>query len=205
VIFSGNEFLAIKVAAAATPVAGLAAVAHIRARRRRAGAIETGAARRASRTAVIDVAMTSAVGSGTVSIELTPHLLACLAAARSAHLPGYPTPDTVMMAPRVEAHWKTHRRSDADEFQSPSRLIVTREFMKIRSTLRSIESIPVSLRDLLEAHRSIEEGLPLHCRADGVIDAEETRVLRVGALRSREDFPEVQAQASSAQPPASPP
>jgi hypothetical protein len=204
VIFSGNEFLAIKVAAVATPVAGLAAVAHLRTRRRRARDIDGQTARHVSRMVVIDVEVTGEAGPGTVSIELTPQLLACLAAARSAHLPGYPTPDTVMMAPRVEALWRLQRGVDVEEIKSAGKAIVTREFLKIRSSSPPVASIPVTLRQLLDAHRRTAEGLPLRCRSDGVIGPDETRPLRVGAARSRKDFYGVRAESASRPPPASP-
>jgi hypothetical protein len=204
VIFSGNEFLAIKVAAVATPVAGLAAVAHLRTRRRRARDIDGETARHVSRMVVIDVEVTGEAGPGTVSIELTPHLLACLAAARSAHLPGYPTPDNVMMAPRVEALWRLQQGVDVEEIKSAGKAIVTREFLKIHSSSPPVASIPVTLRQLLDAHRRTEEGLPLRCRSDGVIGPDETRLLRVGAVRSCKDFHGVRAESSSRPPPAPP-
>ncbi len=157
VIFTGDNLFAIKVFAAASPVAGLAAFAHVRARSRRARAVIAESTRHVARSAIIEIQASAAADSGSVSIELTPHLLACLAAANSAHLPGYSTPDSVMMAPAVEATWKTQRPRDTVEFQAPSKLIVSREFVKVRSSSKSIESIRVPLRELLDAHRSTEE------------------------------------------------
>ncbi|SEB15423.1 hypothetical protein [Variovorax sp. YR216] len=197
-ILSGNELLAIKFVAVATPVAGLAAFARVRARRRRARAER---ARSTARKAIIEIRAAGTTVSGRVAIELTPHLLACLAAADSAHLRGYPTPDSVMMAPAVEATWETLGERDRDEFQAASKLIVTREFVKVRSSSRSIESIRVPLRELLEAHRRTPSALPLYCEAGGTISPTpfETsrRALRVGETSARKEFYWVRAHAAA--------
>lgn len=201
VILSGNELFAIKFVAAATPVAGLAAFAHVRARRRRARAMRAERARITAREAVIEVSARGSTGSGLVTVELTPHLLACLAAADSAHLSGYPTPDSVMMAPAVEAAWKTLGERDFDEFQAASKLIVTREFVKVRSSSRSIESIRIPLRQLLEAHRRTPLGLPLYCEAGGVIRTTPSeasrRTPRVGVASTRKEFYWVRADSAA--------
>jgi hypothetical protein len=200
VILSGNELFAIKVVAAATPMAGLAAFAQVRARRRRARAER---ARSTARKAVIEVRAdgTGATGPGSVTIELTPHLLACLAAASSAQLRGYPTPDSVMMAPVVEATWKTPGERDCDEFQATSKLIVTREFVRVRSSARSVESVRVPLRELLQAHRRTPAGQPLYCEAAGAIRATppeaSRRTLRVAPARERKEFYWVRADAAA--------
>jgi len=158
-------------------------------------------ARVTARKAIIEVRAGDATGSGFVTIELTPHLLACLAAADSAHLPGYPTPDSIMMAPAVEATWKTLGERDGDEFQAASKLIVTREFVKVRSSARSVESIRVPLRELLEAHRRTPAGLPLYCEAEGAIrttpSAASRRTLRVGPARAPKAFYWVRADAAA--------
>ena len=188
VIFTGDALFAINVFAAASPVAGLAAYAHVRARRRRARAAIAESARNFARTAIIEIQASAVVDSGSVSIELTPYLLACLAAANSAHLPGYPTPDSVMMAPVVEATWKTRRLMENVEFQAPSKLVVSREFVTVRSLSKGIESIRVPLRELLDTHRTIEKGLPLYCGADDEIQSTRRHVMRVGPARPGKDF-----------------
>jgi hypothetical protein len=188
VIFTGDNLFAIKVFAAASPVAGLAAFAHVRARSRRARAVIAESTRHFVRTAIIEIQASAMADSGSVSIELTPHLLACLAAANSAHLPGYSTPDSVMMAPAVEAIWKARRLRETVEFQAPSKLIVSREFVTVRSSSKSIESIRVPLRELLDAHRSTEKGLPIYCGADDEIQSTRRDVLRVGPARPGKDF-----------------
>ena len=158
-------------------------------------------ARGTARKAVIEVRADGATGPGSVTIELTPHLLACLAAANSARLRGYPTPDAVMMAPAIEATWTTLGEQDCDEFQAASKLIVTREFVQARSSPRSIESVRVPLRELLEAHRRTPAGLPLYCEAAGVIrstpPAAPIRTLRVGPARARKEFYWVRADAAA--------
>lgn len=200
-IFSGHELFAIKVVAVATPMAGFAAFAHVRAQRHRARAKRAERARSTARRAVIEVRAHGTTGSGFVTIELTPHLLACLAAANSAQLRGYPTPDSVMMAPAVEATWKTVGEGDGDEFQAASKLVVTREFVKVRSSPRSIESIRVPLRELLEAHHRTREGLPLYCEAAGVVRSAPSeashRTLRVDPARARKQFYWVRADAGA--------
>ena len=187
-IFTGDDLFAIKVFAAASPVAGLAAFAHVKARRRRARAMVAESARHTARTAIIEIRPSPTTDSGSVSIELTPHLLACLAAADSAHLPRYSTPDAVMMAPAVTAVWKTRRLLEAVEFEAPSKLVVSREFVKVRSSSKSVESIQVPLRELLEAHRKTERSLPLYCGADEEIRSVPRQVLRVGPARAGKDF-----------------
>jgi hypothetical protein len=188
VIFTGDDLFAIKVFAAASPVAGLAAYAHVSARRRRARAEIAESARPFARTAIIEIQASATADSGSVSIELTPHLLACLAAANSANLPGYSTPDSVMMAPAVEATWKTRRLMETVEFQAPSKLVVSREFVTVRSSSNGIESIRVPLRALLDAHRSTEKGLPLYCGADDDIQSTRRHVMRVGPARPGKEF-----------------
>lgn len=156
-------------------------------------------ARSTARKAIIEVLGGGATASGRVVIELTPHLLAGLAAADSAHLRGYPTPDAVMMALAVEATWTT--LGDRDEFQAESKLIVTREFVTVRSSARSIESIRVPLRELLEAHRRTPAALPLYCQAEGSIGSKPPdaprRVLQVGATHARKEFYWVRAGAAA--------
>lgn len=188
VIFTGDDLFAIKVFAAASPVAGLAAYAQVRARRRRARAAIAESARPFARTAIIEIQPSAAADSGSVSIELTPHLLACLAAASSANLPGYSTPDSVMMAPAVEATWKTRRLMETVQFQAPSKLVVSREFVTVRSSSNGIESIRVPLRALLDAHRSTEKGLPLYCGADDDIQSTRRHVMRVGPALPGKEF-----------------
>ena len=109
-----------------------------------------------------------------------------------------------MMAPRVEALWRMQQGADVEEFRSTGKAIVTREFLKIRSSSPPVASIPVPLRQLLDAHRRTEEGMPLRYRSDGLIGPDEPRLPRVGAMRSRKDFCRVRADSASGPPPASP-
>ncbi|MBO9513620.1 MAG: hypothetical protein J7549_05825 [Variovorax sp.] len=187
-IFSGNELLAIKVVAVATPVAGLAAFAHVRARRRRARAMSAEGTRKRTRSLVIEVRESEATGAGFVSIELTPHLLACLAAANSARLRGYPTPDSVMVAPAVMATWKTLGKRDLEEVELASKLIVTREFVKVRSSSRTLESVRVPLGELLRAHGRLPEGQALYCAAEGDDPSDAVRVRRIAPAGASKDF-----------------
>ncbi len=154
-----------------------------------------------AREVIVEVRARGAARAGYVTIELTPHLLACLAAADSAYLRGYPTPDSVMMAPPVEATWTGPGERDGDGLQAASKLIVTREFVKVRSSSRSIESVRVPLRELLEAHRHTPVGLPLYCEADGAIrptsSGTSPRTLHVGATSERKEFYWVRAEAAA--------
>jgi len=88
---------------------------------------------------------------------------------------------------------------DGEQFQAASKLIVTREFVKVRSSARSVESIRVPLRELLEAHRRTRVGLPLYCEAEGVIRSSPSeaspRAPRIGTAGTPKEFYWVRADA----------
>jgi hypothetical protein len=189
-MFSDEGLLAIKVVAAAAPLAGFAAVAHVRARRRARRAHEIAAALSKTRSVFIEVPKSEATPRGSVHFELTPHLTACLAAAGSGSLSGFRSPDAVMMAMEIEAAWASMGEPAMPEDpRHRSRLIATRELVVIRSTFPPCESAKVQLRGLLEAHRSNPEGEPLYCAAEGSIQAGAGRRQRIEALQHpRKDF-----------------
>jgi hypothetical protein len=199
-MFSGEGLFAIKVMAAAVPIAGFAAVAHVRARRRSKYAHEAAAATSAPRSIIIEVPRSELGARGSVRFELTPHLMRCLAAANSGSLRGLDSPDAVMMALEVDAIWKGQGKLDVDEEQPhQSRLIATRELIAMRSSsVRGCESVKVPLKTLLEAHRRTPEGEPLFCSAEGEIRAAPTRRLHVGEVRVPKQFYWARAGAAAA-------
>ena len=181
-MFSGDGLFALKVVAAAVPVAGFAAVAHVRARQRSKRAQEAALATSAPRSIVLEVPSGAAGGAnGSVRFELTPHLTGCLAAANSATLRGFDSPDAVMMAMQVDAFWKGLGTSEVPEdLPHPSRLIATRELLAVRSSsVRTCESVRVPLKALLDAHRTTPEREPLYCAAEGEIRTTPRRRLHV--------------------------
>jgi hypothetical protein len=131
-------------------------------------------------------------------------LLGWLAAAQSGSLKGIDTPDAVMLAFDVEAVWKGVRPAGAgDDTGARSQLVATRERFFVRSVDARRNSAPVSLRAMLDAHRSLAEGEPLHCAVDGVIGVKPLRRLRVEAAAVAKQFYWVRA--NGAGPPRSPP
>ena len=181
-MFSGDGLLAIKVMAAAAPVASFAAVAHVRARRRAKRAHEVATATGAIRNIVVEVLRSLDDTFASVRFDLTPNLMGCLAAANSASLRGFETPDAVMMALDVDAVW-------AGEVQPQrTRVIATREVLVLRSSNPARESVKVRLNALLRAHRSTPEGEPLYCVADGEIRTAPARRVRVAEVTARKQF-----------------
>lgn len=173
---------AFKVLAFAAPVAGFAAVAHVRATRRREQARRVESASRSCRQVFVEVPGLPGAPPDSVSFELTPQLLGWLAAAQSGSLKGIDTPDAVMLAFDVEAAWKGVRPAGAgDDPDTRSQLVATRERFFVRSVDARRNSAPVSLRAMLDAHRSLAEGEPLHCSVDGLIGVRPVRRLRVEA------------------------
>ena len=180
---------AFKVLAFAAPVAGFAAVAHVRAKRRREQARRTESASRSCRSVFVEVPGLPGAPAATVCFELTPQLLGWLAAAQSGSLKGIDTPDAVMLAFDVEAAWKGLRLAGGDGHpDTRSQLVATRERFFVRSIDAGRNSAAVSLQSMLEAHRSLAEGEPLHCAVDGAIGVKPVRRLRVEAAAAARQF-----------------
>jgi hypothetical protein len=195
---------AFKVLAFAAPVAGFAAFAHVRATRRRQQVRRVESASRSCRQVFVEVPGLPGAPPDSVAFELTPQLLGWLAAAQSGSLKGIDTPDAVMLAFDVEAVWKGVRPAGAgDDTGARSQLVATRERFFVRSVDARRNSAPVSLRAMLDAHRSLAEGEPLHCAVDGVIGVKPLRRLRVEAAAVAKQFYWVRA--NGAGPPRSPP
>jgi hypothetical protein len=195
---------AFKVLAFAAPVAGFAAFAHVGATRRRQQARRVDSASRSCRQVFVEVPGLPGAPPDSVSFELTPQLLGWLAAARSGSLKGIDTPDAVMLAFDVEATWKGLRLAAAgNDPGARSQLVATRERFFVRSVDARRNSAPVSLRAMLDAHRSLAEGEPLHCAVDGLIGVKPLRRLRVEAAAVAKQFYWVRA--NGAGPPRSPP
>jgi hypothetical protein len=195
---------AFKVLAFAAPVAGFAAFAHVRATRRRQQVRRVESASRSCRQVFVEVPGLPGAPPDSVSFELTPQLLGWLAAARSGSLKGIDTPDAVMLAFDVEAVWKGVRPAGVgDDTGARSQLVATRERFFVRSVDARRNSAPVSLRAMLDAHRSLAEGEPLHCAVDGLIGVKPLRRLRVEAAAVAKQFYWVRA--NGAGPPRSPP
>ncbi|MDM0103343.1 hypothetical protein QTH97_00240 [Variovorax sp. J22R24] len=193
--------MAIKVMAAAAPVAGFAAVAHVRSRRRAKRDQEAATATGATRTIFVEVPRSVDDAFASVRFDLTPNLMGCLAAANSASLRGFETPDAVMMALDVDAVWTGVGvgKSATDEVQPHrTRVIATREVLVLRSSGPSRESVKVRLRELLRAHRATEEGEPLYCAADGEIRTAPARRVRVADVTQRKHFYWVRSGGSTA-------
>jgi hypothetical protein len=195
---------AFKVLAFAAPVAGFAAFAHVRATRRRDQARRAESASRSCRQVFVEVPGLPGAAPDSVSFELTPQLLGWLAAAQSGSLKGIDTPDAVMLAFDVEAAWKGVRLAGAgDEPGARSQLVATRERFFVRSVDARRNSAPVSLRAMLDAHRNLAEGEPLHCAVDGQIGVKPVRRLRIEAAAAAKQFYWVRANGTA--PPPSPP
>lgn len=199
-MISGDGLLAIKVMAAAAPVAGFAAVAHVRARRRAKRAHEVATATGAIRNIFVEVPRSVDDTFALVRFDLTPNLMGCLAAANSASLRGFETPDAVMMALDVGALWAAGtQKSSSDEAQPQrTRVIATREVLVLRSSNPARESVMVRLNALLRAHRSTPEGEPLYCAADGQIRTAPARRVRVAEVMERKEFYWVRSGGSTA-------
>jgi hypothetical protein len=201
-MFSGDGLLAIKVMAAAAPVAGLAAVAHVRARRRARRAHEAAIATGATRSVIVEVPRSVVDTLASVRFDLTPNLMGCLAAANSASLRGFETPDAVMMALDVDAVWTGTgvEKSPPDEVRPQrTRVIATREVLVLKSSNPARESVKVRLMTLLRAHRSTPESEPLYCAADGEIRTAPARRVRVAEVVERKQFYWVRSGGSPAE------
>ena len=186
-MISGDGLFAIKVVAAAAPVAGFAAVVHVRARRRARRRHQAAIATAASRELIVDVAPAAGDGFVAVRFELTPHLTQCLTAAKSAALRGFETPDAVMMALDIEATWTT---GSADTVAQPvrTRAIATREVLVLRASGPARESVKVDLKQLLRAHGATAETRPLYCLADGEIVDSRVRRIHAAPAAERRQF-----------------
>lgn len=186
---TGYGYDAFKVLAVAAPVAGFAAVAHVRARRRRQQARRIESASRSCRSVFVDVPGLPGAAPDSVCFELTPQLLGWLAAAQSGSLKGIDTPDAVMLAFDVEASWTGVRFAGAgDDPTSRSQLVATRERFFVRSVETGRNSTAISLRSMLDAHRSLAEGQPLYCSVDGLIGATPVRRLRIEPAAAAKQF-----------------
>jgi len=189
---------AFKVLAFAAPVAGFAAVAHVRAKRRREHIRRVESASRSCRIVFVEVPGLPGAPPDSVSFELTPQLLGWLAAAQSGTLKGIDTPDAVMLAFDVEATWKGLRLAGGGgEPAARSQLVATRERFFVRSVEAGRNSAPVSLRTLLDTHRNLAEGEPLYCSVEGLIGARPVRRLRVEAAAAAKQFYWVRANSPS--------
>lgn len=193
---------AFKVLAFAAPVAGFAAVAHVRAKRRREHVRGVESASRSCRIVFVEVPGLPGAPPDSVSFELTPQLLGWLAAAQSGSLKGIDTPDAVMLAFDVEAAWKGLRLGGEGP-GSRSQLVATRERFFVRSVDAGRNSAGISLRSMLEAHRTLAEGEPLYCSVEGQIGAKPMRRLRVEAAAAAKQFYWVRA--NNPPPPRPPP
>jgi len=171
-------FNALEVLATAGPLAGLIAVAHVRTRRQRRRMLMAEAANRATRTVFVEVAGTGVSGPDSVSFELTPQLLGWLSAAQSGALAGMDTPDAVMLAFDVGATWI----GPEGDVQPHSQLVATRERFYVRWVETRCHSAEISLQTMLDAHRSLPEGEPLHCARDGEFRAAPVRRLRAPSM-----------------------
>jgi len=196
---------AFKVLAFAAPVAGFAALAHVRSTRRREQARRIESASRSCRQVFVDVpGPAGAAHLDSVSFELTPQLLGWLAAAQSGSLKGIDTPDAVMLAFDLDATWKGLRPAGAgDGPDARSQLVATRERFFVRSVDARRNSASVSLQAMLDSHRTLAQGEPLHCSVNGLIGVKPVRRLRVEAAAAAKQFYWVRA--NGAAPPRSPP
>lgn len=195
---------AFKVLAFAAPVAGFAAVAHVRATRRREVARRIENATRSCRIVFVEVSGLPGAPSETVSFELTPQLLGWLAAAQSGSLKGIDTPDAVMLAFDVDAAWKGPRLAvTSGPSEARSQLVATRERFFVRSVDAGRNSASVSLQSMLDAHCSLAEGEPLYCSVEGQIGVRPVRRLRVEPAAPAKQFYWVRA--NSPPPPSHPP
>jgi hypothetical protein len=197
---NGYGFDAFKMFAAAGPVAGFAAVAHVRATRRRKLALKSESAARCSRSVFVDVPGSGTWPAASVRFDLTPQLQGWLAAANSGSLAGIDTPDAVMLAFDLDATWKgvAHADRHADTVHQ-SQLVATRELFVVRSVDAGCASTGISLREMLEAHRTLPEGDPLYCTEEGRIQAKPVRRLRAPAFKEARQFYWVRADAVAAQ------
>lgn len=195
---SGYGIDAFKVLAAAGPVAGLVAVAHVRSSRRRKRELKAESALRTSRCVYVDVP--GSAPSASVRFDLTPQLLGWLAAAQSGSLHGMETPDAVMLAFDVDATWRGvgSTGEEADSAFS-SQLIATRELFIVRSMDPWCDSAEVSLRTMFHAHRTLPEGEPLYCAVDGSIRLTPTRRMRAPSMPVPRQFYWVRAEWSAAE------
>jgi len=173
-----SGFNAIEVLATAGPLAGLIAVVHVRARRQRRRLELAEAASRATRTVFVDVPGAGLTEPDSVSFELTPQLLGWLAAAQSGALSGLETPDAVMLAFDVGATWM----GPEGDVTPHSQLVATRELFYVRWVETRSHSAEISLQVLLDAHRGLPEGEPLHCSADGLIRTTPIRRIRAPSM-----------------------
>lgn len=197
---TGYSFDAFKVFAAAGPVAGLAAVAHVRASRRRKLALKVESAARTSRRVFVDVPSAVAGVPASVSFELSPQLQGWLAAANSGSLAGIETPDAVMLAFGLDASWSGVDPADGrTDLVHQSQLVATRELLIVRSVDADHRSAGISLRALLEAHRTLPEGHPLYCSEEGQVRARPTRRLRTPSFTEPRQFYWVRADAAAAE------
>lgn len=171
-------FNAFEVLATAGPLAGLIAVVHARARRHRQRALPAEAASRATRTVFVEVPGAGASGPDSVSFELTPQLLGWLSAAHSGSLAGMDTPDAVMLAFDVGATWI----GPGGDEQPRSQLVATRELFYVRGMETRCRSAEIWLQEMLDAHRSLPEGEPLHCSMDGQVGATPSWRLRAPSM-----------------------
>ncbi len=162
-----SGFNAFEVLATAGPIAGLIAAAHVRSRRRRRRIEMAEAASRATRTVYVEVPGAGASGPDLVSFELTPQVLGWLAAAHSGSLAGRSTPDAVMLAFDIGAVWHGPGGDEAPQ----SQLVATREVFFVRRPETRWHSAEIPLQVLLDAHRGLPEGEPLHCAMEGAIRA----------------------------------
>ncbi|MDM0105442.1 hypothetical protein QTH97_10895 [Variovorax sp. J22R24] len=195
---SGYGIDALKVLAAAGPVAGLVAVAHVRSSRRRRQQLKAEAALRTSRSVFVDVP--GAKASASVRFDLTPQLLGWLAAAQSGSLHGMETPDAVMLAFDVDATWKGIGSPGLEADSAfPSQLIATRELFIVRSMDPWCDSAEISLRSMLDAHRTLPEGEPLYCSVEGSIRLTPTRRMRAPSMPVPRQFYWVRAEAQAAE------
>jgi hypothetical protein len=205
VTLSGYGIDAFKVLAAAGPMAGLVAVAHVRSSRRRKQELKAEAALRTSRSVYVDVDMPGAKSSASVRFDLTPQLLGWLAAAQSGSLHGMETPDAVMLAFDVDATWKGVGSTGAEADSAfSSQLIATRELFIVRSMDPWRDSAEVSLRAMLHAHRTLPEGEPIYCAVDGSIRLTPTRRMRAPSMTVPRQFYWVRAESSMAETTRSP-
>lgn len=173
-----SGFNALEVLATAGPLAGLLAVAHVRSRRRRRRVLMAEAASRATRTVHVEVPGAGVSMPDSVSFALTPQLLGWLAAAQSGSLAGLGTPDAVMMAFDIDATW----RGPHGDAEPHSQLVATREIFFVRWPEIRCHSAEIPLQVLLDAHRGLPEGEPLHCAMDGLIRTTPVRRLRAPSM-----------------------
>jgi hypothetical protein len=173
-----SGFNAFEVLATAGPLAGLIAVAQVRARRHRQRMLLAEAASRATRTVFVEVPGSGASGPDCVRFELTPQLLGWLSAAQSGSLAGMDTPDAVMLAFDLGATWI----GPGGDEEPHSQLVATRELFYVRCVDTRCHSAEISLSVMLDAHRSLPEGEPLHCTRDGQVRTTPMRRLRAVSM-----------------------